>query len=96
MILRRYPRYKDDFEKTLELCGIKYHRIRVATPRHNGKVERQHRIDEQRFYKKMKMYNLEDGRQQLAKYNKKSNNIPKICLNFLTPNEVLEKYLGVM
>ena len=84
------------FEKALELSGIKYHRIRVATPRHNGKVERQHRIDEQRFYKKMKMYNLEDGRQQLAKYNKKSNNIPKICLGFLTPNEVLEKYLGVM
>ena len=84
------------FEEMLELCGIKYHRIRVATPRHNGKVERQHRTDEKRFYKKMKMYNLADGRQQLAKYNKKSNNIPKICLGFLTPNEMLDKYLGVM
>ena len=84
------------FEEMLELCGIKYHRIRVATPRHNGKVERQHRTDEKRFYKKMRMYNLIDGRQQLAKYNKKSNNIPKICLGFLTPNEMLEKYLGVM
>lgn len=84
------------FEKALEKCGIKYHRIRVATPRHNGKVERQHRTDEKRFYKKMKMYNLEDGRKQLARYNKKSNNIPKICLRFLTPNEMLEKYLGVI
>lgn len=84
------------FEEALEKYGIKYHRIRVATPRHNGKVERQHRTDEQRFYKKMKMYNLEDGRKQLAKYNEKSNNIPKICLGFLTPNEVMEKYLGVM
>ena len=84
------------FEEMLELCGIKYHRIRVATPRHNGKVERQHRTAEKRFYKKMRMYNLVDGRQQLAKYNKKSNNIPKICLGFLTPNEMLEKYLGVM
>ena len=84
------------FEEMLELCGIKYHRIRVATPRHNGKVERQHRTDEKRFYKKMKMYNLADGRKQLAKYNKKSNNIPKICLGFLTPNEMLNKYLGVM
>lgn len=62
----------------------------------NGKVERQHRTDENRFYKKMKMYSLADGRAQLAKYNKKSNNIPKICLGFLTPNEVLDKYLGVM
>ena len=84
------------FEEMLELCGIKYHRIRVATPRHNGKVERQHRTDEKRFYKKMKMYNLTDGREQLAKYNQKSNNIPKICLGFLTPNELLNKYLGVM
>ena len=84
------------FEEMLEVCGIKYHRIRVATPRHNGKVERQHRTDEKRFYKKMKMYNLADGRKQLAKYNKKSNNIPKICLGFLTPNEMLNKYLGVM
>ncbi len=84
------------FEEMLEKCGIKYHRIRVATPRHNGKVERQHRTDEKRFYKKMKMYNLADGRQQLAKYNKKSNTIPKICLGFLTPNEMLDKYLGVM
>ena len=84
------------FEEMLEICGIKYHRIRVATPRHNGKVERQHRTDEKRFYKKMKMYNLTDGREQLAKYNQKSNNIPKICLGFLTPNELLNKYLGVM
>ena len=84
------------FEEALELCGIKYHRIRVATPRHNGKVERQHRTDEKRFYKKMKMYNLDDGRKQLARYNKKSNDMPKICLGFLTPNEVLEKYLSVM
>lgn len=84
------------FEKALDGCGIIYHRIKVATPRHNGKVERQHRIDEQRFYKKMRMYSLADGRKQLEKYNKVSNNIPKICLGFLTPNEVLEKYIGVM
>lgn len=84
------------FERMLDMCGIIYHRIRVATPRHNGKVERQHRIDEKRFYSKIRMFNLADGRKQLAKYNKKSNNIPKICLNFKTPNEVLNEYLGVM
>ena len=84
------------FENCLIEMDIIYHRIRVATPRHNGKVERQHRIDEARFYKKMRMYCLEDGRQQLKKYNKWSNTIPKICLNFLSPNEVLDKCLGVM
>ena len=87
---------KTMFEKALENMDIIYHRIRVATPRHNGKVERQHRIDEQRFYKKMRMYNLEDGKKQLAIYNKKSNSYPKICLKFKSPNEVLEQYLGVI
>lgn len=87
---------KSLFEQALENMDIIYHRIRVATPRHNGKVERQHRTDEKRFYKKMKMYNLTDGRKQLAKYNTKSNSIPKICLNFKTPNEILTDYLSVL
>jgi len=88
--------HKTLFEEALSDMDILYHRIRVATPRHNGKVERQHRTDEKRFYRKMKMYNLADGRKQLAQYNRWSNNIPKICLNFLSPNEVLQKYLAVM
>ncbi len=95
-LLVKNPEDKSLFEKALEELGIKYHRIRVATPQHNGKVERQHRIDEIRFYNKVRMYSLEDGRKQIAEYNKRSNNIPKICLNFLSPNEVLAKYLGVM
>lgn len=95
-LMAKNPNDKTLFEKALMMLDIKYHRIRVATPRHNGKVERQHRIDEARFYKKMKMYSLEDGKKQLVKYNKKSNNIPKICLGFQTPNEVMEKYLYVM
>lgn len=84
------------FESLLEKCGIKYHRIRIATPRHNGKVERQNRQDEERFYSKMKMYNLEDGRKQLAVYQKKSNNYIKTCLNMKSPNQVIEEYLGIM
>lgn len=81
------------FETELEKYGIKYTRIRIATPRHNGKVERQHRTDEQRFYKKMRMYSLEDGRKQLAAYNRRSNNIVKICLDYKTPKEKYKKYL---
>lgn len=40
------------FEKTLETMDIIYHRIRVATPIHNGKVERQHRTDEKKILQK--------------------------------------------
>lgn len=88
--------HKTMFENLLDTYGIIYHRIRVATPRHNGKVERQHRIDEARFYSKMRMYSLEDGRNQLKKYNKKSNDIPKSCLGYRSPNEVLANYIAVM
>ena len=95
-LLVKDSKSKTMFEKALEEMDIIYHRIRVATPRHNGKVERQHRTDEKRFYKKMRMYSLEDGRTQLKKYNQKSNNIPKVCLNYRTPNEVLYDHLSVM
>ena len=84
------------FEEVLIEMGIIYHRIQIATPRHNGKVERQHRIDEARFYKYMKMYSLEDGRKQLAVYQKKSNNYIKTCLGMKSPNQVLNMYMGVM
>lgn len=95
-LLVKDPKIKTLFEQALEDMDILYHRIRVATPRHNGKVERRHRTDEKRFYKKMRMYSLEDGKKQLKKYNLKSNNIPKVCLNFRTPNEVLADYLAIM
>ena len=84
------------FENLLIEMGIIYHRIQIATPRRNGKVERQHRIDEARFYKYMKMYSLEDGRKQLAVYQKRSNNYIKTCLGMKSPNQVLDMYLGVM
>jgi len=95
-LLVKKSTHKSLFEQALEDMDINYHRIRVATPRHNGKVERQHRTDEKRFYKKMRMYSLDDGRKQLEKYNNWSNTIPKICLNFESPNEISEKYLGLM
>ena len=84
------------FEGALLDKGIIYHRIQIATPRHNGKVERQHRIDEERFYQKMRMYSLEDGRRQLAAYQRKSNGYMKTCLGMKTPDQVVRMYLGVM
>ena len=89
-------KHKTLFEQALLDMGIAYHRIRIATPRHNGKVERQHRTDELRFYRKMRMYSLEDGRRQLARYQALSNDYIMTCLNFKSPSEVLELYLGVM
>ncbi len=95
-LLQKNCNHKSLFENMLDSYGIIYHRIRVATPRHNGKVERQHRIDQARFYSKIRMYSLDDGRKQLEVYNRKSNDIPKTCLNYRSPNEVLADYLAIM
>lgn len=88
--------HKTLFEEALQEMDILYHRIRIATPRHNGKVERQHRTDTMRFYAYLRMYCLEDGRRQLAVYQRKSNDYIMTCLGLRSPNQVLADYLAVM
>ena len=90
------PNDLTSFELGLRAYGIEYQRIRVATPRHNGKVERQHRIDQERFYNDLRMFSLEDGQRQLAEYQRKSNDYIKGCLGMRSPNQMIERYLGVM
>lgn len=89
-------KHKTMFEEALAEMGIEYHRIQIATPRHNGKVERQHRTDEFRFYKHMRMFSLEDGRKQLASYQRESNDHIMTCLGMHSPNQILAMYHGVM
>ena len=88
--------HKTLFEQALLDFGIEYQRIRIATPRHNGKVERQHRIDTERFYSHLRMFNLQDGRNQLTLYQRLSNTIWKQCLGMKSPNQMVSRYLGVM
>ena len=51
---------KTMFEEKLEKLGIKHKLIRPRTPRHNGKVERSHRKDQERFYYKRIFVSFED------------------------------------
>jgi hypothetical protein len=88
--------HKTLFEEALKDMDIEYYRIRIATPRHNGKVERQHRMDAERFYSKLRMFNLEDGRKQLAVYQAKSNHYMMTCLGMRTPHDVMMDYLAIM
>lgn len=74
---------------------IKHHKIRPRTPRHNGKVERSHRNDNERFYSFLTFYSLEDLRYQGKQYLKRSNNIPMQVLNYLTPVEMRNKLLNI-
>lgn len=89
--------YGNILEKFCSENNIKHHLIRPRTPEHNGKVERSHRIDQDKFYSKMKFYSLSDLRYQGELWNKRYNNTPKFVLGFKTPNEVeLEKLLELM
>ena len=74
-------------EMLLKQLKINHHKIRPRTPEHNGKVERSHRNDNERFYSYMRFYSLEDLRKQGAEYLKRSNQIPMAVLGYLTPKE---------
>ena len=59
------------FESRLEQCGIKHKLIKPYTPRHNGKVERSHRKDNEYFYATDRFYSFEDFKKQLAFHSRK-------------------------
>lgn len=65
--------------------------IRPKTPWHNGKVERSHRNDQQRFYNYLSFYSFEDLQMQMKRYLHRSNNIPMSVLGWLSPNQMQQK-----
>lgn len=78
---------KHTLDNTCEKLNIKHQKIRPRTPRHNGKVERSHRNDQERFYNHMSFYNYEDLKVQIKRYLKRSNNIPMQVLGWKSPLE---------
>ena len=83
------------FQIRLADYGIKHKLIRPFTPRHNGKVERSHRKDNERFYATHTFYSFDDFSKQLKLYNRRDyNNFPMRPLDWKTPNEVLRNFCG--
>lgn len=77
------------FEAELDRLGIRHKRIKVFTPRHNGKVERSHRKDNEYFYASHKFYSFDDFRAHLAVWERKYNDFPMRPLNWRSPKQVL-------
>ena len=65
--------------------NIEHKLIRPRTPRHNGKVERSHRNDQNRFYNYLSFYSYDDLKKQMKSYLKRSNNIPMQVLGWISP-----------
>ena len=74
----------DTLLKELE---IKHYKIRPRTPEHNGKVERSHRNDNERFYNTLTFDSLDDLRNKGKKYLERTNKIPMAVLGYKTPLE---------
>lgn len=84
---------KTMFEKRLEELGIRHKLIKPKTPRHNGKVERSHRKDQERFYYNKVFCSFDDFKNRLKYWEKVYNNFPMKPLKWLSPNEKYLEYI---
>ena len=82
------------FELKLKQCGIRHKLIKPYTPRHNGKVERSHRKDNEYFYATHKFYSFEDFKKQLAVHSRKYNKFPMRPLNWKSPADYIDAFLN--
>lgn len=81
------------FEARLKQCGIEHKLIKPYTPRHNGKVERSHRKDNEYFYAVHKFYSFDDFKKQLAVHNRNYNNFPMRPLNWKSPSDFVNAFI---
>lgn len=81
------------FEARLKQYGIRHKLIKPYTPRHNGKVERSHRKDNEYFYATHSFYSFDDFKKQLAVHSRKYNNFPMRPLNWRSPAEYVKAFL---
>ena len=83
------------FDVALAHHDIRHKLIRVATPRHNGKVERSHRTDQHFFYDDHRFFSLDDANCQLAVHLRWSNNRPRLCHRWRSALSALRDFLAV-
>lgn len=83
------------FENRLKELGIEHRLIRPHTPTQNGKVERSHRKDQERFYYKRVFLSLEDLKEKGRRWLKEYNNFPMRPLRWMSPLEKLLEYQGL-
>ena len=96
------PSERHIVEKLLKELGIKHKLTKPRTPRHNGKVERSHRTDQECFYSRLTFTSFDELREQMRIWNIRYNNRPHSSLRnrdgkrvWLTPlekrNELIEQ-----
>lgn len=70
--------------------NITHYLIDPGKPAQNGKVERSHREDQEKFYEKNTFKTVRDLEKKIRVWNEYYNNLEHCGLNGKTPNEMLE------
>ena len=79
-----------DFDLLCQKYNIIHYLIDPGKPNQNGKVERSHREDEEKFYQQNTFKNFSDLQKKLEQWNNEYNNLEHCGLNGKTPNEMLQ------
>lgn len=78
-----------DFDVLCQKNNVIHYLIDPGKPAQNGKVERSHREDQEKFYEKNKFKNLKELERKIRIWNNEYNNLEHCGLNGLSPNEFL-------
>lgn len=84
------------FEAELAAFRIRHKLIAPATPRHNGKVERSHRSDQERFYNDNQFYSIRYIKEQISRYLRESNRRPLLAHGWRSAQQMLDDYQHVL
>lgn len=78
-----------DFDVLCNNMGIKHYLIDPGKPAQNGRVERSHRTDQQKFYEELTFKSFEDLKYKLRLWNMHYNDTKHCALKGITPNQAL-------
>lgn len=86
------PRRLHAFDHFCARRDIAHYLIDPGKPAQNGKVERSHREDQEKFYDKNIFRSFADLKRKLRRWNTEYNNLEHCGLDGKTPNEFLRDY----
>lgn len=78
------------FDMLCQRLNIIHYLIDPGKPAQNGKVERSHRTDQEMFYDRIKIRNINQLNKRIKIWNAEYNNLEHCSLNGKTPNEMLQ------
>ena len=87
---------KCPFESKLNELGIRHNLIKPATPWHNGKVERSHRMDERYFYEWESFRDMKEFNEKLRDHLNWTNTKPMRIFKGKSPSQKLQDYIWLI